>query len=119
LPEVLAAIVLVASLAWVIVGIWGDTHRAWAMLLTDFLFLCPLAGGLVVWPAIVVASRGKWMGSTQRTALAGVVLLPACILTLIVLMLGVRIWAPWFGHSLPNSWWLNAPFFLRVTCSRC
>ncbi len=110
LPQVLAAILLLALLAWIAVGIWWDTRRAWAMLLTDFLFLSCLAAGLVVWPAIVLVSRGKWMGSTQRTALAAVVLLPVCVVILLVLTIGGRYWAPWFGASLPNSWWLNARF---------
>ena len=93
-------------------ALWGDTQRAWAILLTDFLFLSSLSAGLVVWPAIVLVSRGTWMGSTQRTALAGVVLLPFCVVILIVLFLGIRVWAPWFGHPLANSWWLNAPFLV-------
>ena len=109
-PQVLAAITVAALLAWIAAGIWWDTPRAWAMLLTDFLFLSSLSAGLVVWPAIVVVSRGNWMGSTQRTALAGVVLLPVCVLMLLVLILGARYWAPWLGHSLPNSWWLDARF---------
>jgi hypothetical protein len=114
LPQVLAAIVLLAVLAWVAVGIWGNTRRAWAVLLTDFLFLTPLSAGLVLWPAIVLASRGKWMGSTQRTALAGIVLLPICVLILVVLIFGAHFWAPWLGRHLVNSWWLNAPFlFVR------
>jgi hypothetical protein len=110
LPQILAAVVLLALLAWIAAGIWWDTRRAWAMLLTDFLFLSSLSAGLVVWPAIVLASRGKWMGSTQRTALAGIVLLPVCVLILLVLIIGGRYWAPWLGRSLPNSWWLNARF---------
>ena len=106
----LSLILLLALLAWIAVGIWVDTRRAWAVLLTDFLFLSCLAAGLVVWPAIVLVSRGTWMGSTQRTALAAVVLLPVCVVMLLVLILGGRYWAPWFGRSLPNSWWLNARF---------
>jgi hypothetical protein len=114
LPGALAAIVLLALLGWIAVGVWGNTHRAWAMLLTDFLFLAPLAVGLVVWPAIVLVSRGTWMGSTQRTALAAIVLLPVCIIMLVVLIPGAPHWAPWFGRHLPNSWWLDGPFlFLR------
>lgn len=110
LPQILVAIILLSLLAWIAVGIWGDTRRAWAVLLTDFLFLSCLAAGLVVWPAIVLVSRGAWMGSTQRTALAAVVLLPVCVAILLVLIVGGRYWAPWMGSSLPNSWWLNARF---------
>jgi len=107
---VLLGVTALALLGWIAVALWGDTRRAWAILIVDFLFVSSLAAGLVVWPAIVLVSRGTWMGSTQRTALAGIVLLPFCVLLLIVLFLGVSVWAPWFGKALPNSWWLNLPF---------
>jgi hypothetical protein len=97
-------------LGWSAVAIWGDRQRAWGILLTDFLFLICLAGGLVVWPAVVVVSRGRWMGSTQNTALAGVFLLPVCLVILVVLTAGAPAWAPWLQQEAPNSWWLNAPF---------
>jgi len=116
--QILAAIVLLALLAWIAVGIWWDARRAWAMLLTDFLFLSSLSAGLVVWPAIVLVSRGTWMGTTQRTALAGIVLLPVCVLILLVLIAGGRYWAPWLGQNPPTSWWLNAGFlFTRAVIS--
>ena len=107
---ILAGIVVLAALGWTAVAIWGDRQRAWGILLTDFLFLSCLAGGLVVWPAVVVASRGQWMGSTQSTALSGVFLLPVCIVILIVLAMGAPAWVPWLHQNVSNSWWLNAPF---------
>jgi hypothetical protein len=76
----------------------------------DFLFLSCLGAGLMVWPAVVVASRGWWMGSTQRTALPGVLLLPVCIVILLVLLAGGSAWAPWLQSHPENAWWLNAPF---------
>jgi len=106
----LAAILILAVLGWIAVAIWGDRQRAWGILLTDFLFLSCLGGGLVVWPAVVVASRGQWMGSTQGTALPGVFLLPVCLVILIVLAVGAPAWAPWLHQNVSNSWWLNAPF---------
>lgn len=107
---ILAGIVVLAVLGWMAVAIWGDRQRAWGILLTDFLFLSCLGGGLVVWPAVVVASRGRWMGSTQNTALPGVFLLPACVAILVVLAVGAPAWAPWLHQNVSNSWWLNAPF---------
>ncbi len=107
---IFAGIGVLAVLGWIAVAIWGDRQRAWGILLTDFLFLSCLAGGLVVWPAIVVASRGQWMGSTQSTALPGVFLLPACVAILVMLAVGAPAWAPWLHQNVSNSWWLNAPF---------
>jgi hypothetical protein len=114
---------VLAVLGWIAVAIWGDRQRAWGILLTDFLFLSCLSAGLVVWPAVVVVSRGRWMGSTQSTALPGVFLLPACLVMLVVLAVGGSAWAPWLHQDVekgppnamdrvwePNSWWLNAPF---------
>jgi len=107
---VLAGIVVLAILGWIAVALWGDRQRAWGILLANFLFLSCLGAGLVVWPAIVVVSRGRWMGATQATALPGVFLLPVGIVILIVLALGAAAWAPWSGQDLENSWWLNTPF---------
>ncbi len=118
LPVILAGIVLLAVLGWIAVAIWGDRQRAWGILLTDFLFLSCLGGGLVVWPAIVVASRGEWMGTTQNIALPGVFLLPVCLVILIVLAAGAPAWAPWLQENVSNSWWLNTPYlFLRDALS--
>lgn len=110
MPQLLIGVIALALLGWIAVAIWGDARRAWAILIVNFLFLSSLSAGLVVWPAIVLVSRGTWMGSTQRTALAGIVLLPFCLLLLIVLLFGIRAWAPWYGRELANSWWLNVPF---------
>ncbi len=104
------AIVVLAVLGWIAVAIWGDTQRAWAVLLVDFLFLSCLGAGLVVWPAVVVVSRGRWMGSIQRSALSGVILLPVCLVLLLVLLAGGPAWAPWLQSHPENAWWLNAPF---------
>lgn len=112
IPWLLPGVLFLALLGWGAVALWGDTQRAWAILIVDFLFLSSLSAGLVVWPAIVLVSRGTWMGSTQRTALAGVVLLPFCLLLLVVLFLGISAWAPWYGRELANSWWLNVPFMV-------
>ncbi|MEN6333603.1 MAG: hypothetical protein ABFE01_05035 [Phycisphaerales bacterium] len=112
IPWILLGIIVLAALGWVALAIWGDTRRAWGILIVDFLFLSSLSAGLVVWPAIILVSRGTWLGSTQRTALAGIALLPFCLLLLIVMFIGVRAWAPWYGHELANSWWLNTPFLV-------
>jgi hypothetical protein len=109
-PVILAGILVLAALGWIAVAMWGDRERAWGILLTDFLFLSCLSAGLVVWPAVVVVSRGRWMGATQNTALRGVFLLPACLVLLVVLAVGAAAWAPWMHQKVENSWWLNAPF---------
>ncbi len=114
LPVILAGIVVLAALGWIAVAIWGDRQRAWGVLLTDFLFLSCLGGGLVVWPAVVVASRGRWMGTTQNAALPGISLLPVCLVILVVLAVGAPAWAPWLQENVSNSWWLNTPsLFVR------
>jgi hypothetical protein len=108
----LALVLALGVLGWVSTALWGDAQRAWGIFLVDFLFLMSLSAGLVVWPAVVVASRGRWMGSTQRTALSGVVLLPVCVCALVLLFTEARHWAPWWHQDLPNRFWLNMPFLV-------
>jgi hypothetical protein len=91
----------------------GDAARAWRALLVNFVYFTPLAAGLATWPAVVMASRGAWMGPARRLALAAVGFAPVSLAAYLALCLGVEHWAPWLhAEDLPNRAWLNAPFLL-------
>jgi len=116
---ILWAVLLLAGLAgWLASGLrwdqwprWAWQDGAWRALLVNFIYFTPLAAGMVVWPAVVMAARGQWAGSVSRVALAGVGFAPVSILALVGLWLGCSHWAPWASEpNLPNAAWLNAPF---------
>jgi hypothetical protein len=110
-----AAVLIVGAVGWLAYVLAGDADRAWRALLINFVYFTPLAAGLAVWPAVVTASRGRWMGQLQSTAAAGVGFAPASMLAFVILFLGRNHWAGWLCQSdLANNWWLNEPFlFLR------
>jgi hypothetical protein len=105
-------LVAAAGLAvWAGVLLRGDAARGWRMLLVNFLFFNSLAAGMVVWSAVVMASRGRWIDSLKRTAAAGIGFMPVSLAVLVVLMFGGRYWIPWWGDTaLHNRAWLNVPF---------
>ena len=111
-----------ASVAWIAVQAFGlagwllhatfrDADQAWRALLVNFVFFTPLAAAMVVWPAVVMLSRGEWLGPVKRDALAGIALAPASLLAFAALWAGRAHWAAWLSwRDLPNHAWLSGPF---------
>jgi hypothetical protein len=43
---------------WLYYVFYGDQARCWRALLINFIFFTPLASGMIVWPAVIIASQG-------------------------------------------------------------
>jgi hypothetical protein len=106
------AIVMLAGIGlFVLVMIFGDTRRVWESLLVNFVMFTPMSAAMVVWPAIVMASRGTWLRQVEFAALTGLSFAPVSLLLFGFLIIGSPYWAAWMHHEhLHNSAWLNAPF---------
>ncbi len=87
----------------------GNNERLWHSFLINFLFFVSLAGGLAVWPAIVVATYGHWMGTSERFCRAGLAFSFPSLIALVVLWVGADNWAPWI-HTKTDMLWLNNTF---------
>lgn len=98
------------SLAWVFLLQAGDHARAWRSLLINFLFFSSLAGGLVVWPALVRTCNGTWHLELEQAASAGIAFSLPSLIALSVLWVGSPDWAPWYGVELHQGLWLNNTF---------
>ena len=111
------SVVFVLGLAgWTACVLRGDPAQAWRALLVNFIFFTPLSAAMVVWPAVVMVSRGQWMGSLKQSALAGIVMAPLSLVAFGTLWLGRSHWATgWLNsENLPNRAWLSDPFlFIR------
>lgn len=109
------------SAVWVLCAIGGvavwlvfingtDTSRAWRALLINFLFFSSLAGGLVVWPAVVRACNGRWPGPLERLGLSAIVFAVPSLLALVLLWVGSDRWSPWHNLKFHQGGWLNNSF---------
>ncbi len=112
--RVFITVTLLLSLALFLIG-WfmfsgNDDVRLWHAFLINFLFFTSAAGGLVVWPAIVISSYGKWMGDAEQLCRAGFSFSLPSVVALIVLWAGSSSWAPWIADDKGGMLWLNNTF---------
>lgn len=106
-----AILAAAGAIAWVLclVLMQGQRPRVWHAVLVNFLFFTPLAGGLVVWSAVVQVSRGRWAGSLEQLALAGRGMARPSLIVLAFLWASSEVWGPWNG-TWPQGVWLNRHF---------
>ena len=111
-PAAWGALGVLGLAGWLASRALGPASPAWQALLVNFIFFTPLAAALVVWPAAVMLSRGRWLAPAQRDdALAGVAFAPASLIAFAALWFGRAHWAPWLHDAaLPHRAWLSAPF---------
>lgn len=104
-------ILFFASLAvWILRIIYCDSQKTWQLFLVNFSYFSSLGAGLVVWPAIVIASRGTWMKKLRYSATSAVAFLPFTFISLILIFIFAKNWAIWNGKEQILQKWLNIPF---------
>jgi hypothetical protein len=105
-------IIVVAGLViWLACMNYSDAQRAWRALFINFIYFTPLTVGMVVWPAVVNASNGRWAEPIEHLAMAGIAFAPVSILAFIGLWFGRVYWAGWMREAvLPQGIWLSNAF---------
>jgi hypothetical protein len=98
------------SLVWLFFVNGSDAGRAWRALLINFLFFNSLAGGLVVWPALVRTCNGRWHLQSEQLAAAAITFCVPSLSALIVLWIGSPRWAPWYQARQHQGIWLDNSF---------
>ena len=98
------------AVMWIFSLVGGESVRAWHAFLVNFLFFTPLAAGLVVWTAIVMASRGTWMGPAEEVAALGQAFALPSLAALLLLWAGSSAWAPWPRLDPHQRIWLDTTF---------
>jgi protein-S-isoprenylcysteine O-methyltransferase Ste14 len=112
---------MVRTLIWLFlalggIGLWifflngTEGGRAWRSLLINFLFFSSLAGGLVVWPALVDTCLARWHARLERVAAAGIAFSIPSLAALVVLWIGSPGWAPWYRARFHQGIWLDNDF---------
>ncbi|WP_224984108.1 hypothetical protein [Geomonas agri] len=106
-------VLAVAGIAvWIVLLNGPEERRAWRSLLMNFLFFTSLAGGIVVWPALVASCNGRWHLKAERLATPGISFALPSLAALVLLWVGNRLWAPWQGIHYHQGLWLDPDFVL-------
>ncbi|HJV34184.1 hypothetical protein [Geomonas sp.] len=103
---------LVGIALWIFSVQGPEQPKAWRALLSNFLFFSSLAGGLVVWPAVVRSCNGRWHEPVERLAASGIVFAIPSIAALVLLWTGTPAWSPWYQRTFHQGLWLNNNFVL-------
>jgi hypothetical protein len=85
----LGTIFVLCVTGWLYFVFYGDSDRAWRAMLINFIFFTPLATGMIVWPAIAIASRGTWAKPLTH-----------CLSALYFAPVSIAFIALWIGQSL-------------------
>ncbi|UFS70373.1 hypothetical protein LPW11_21205 [Geomonas sp. RF6] len=109
------------SVVWLVLAVLGfllwaplldgaQAARGWRALLAAFTFFISLAGGLVVWPAIVRSANGVWHSGIERLAFAALGFSLPSLALLVLLWGGSASWAPWYMVTHHQGVWLENSF---------
>ncbi len=108
------AAAVIGFIIWLLNPAEESSSHIWRALLINFAFFTPIAGGLVILPAVVHTSNGSWSKTIDKFAFIGFGFSIPSILILILLWIGAAEWAPWFNVHTKKDFWLNSTFlFLR------
>jgi hypothetical protein len=108
-----AVLSLAGLSAWAWFALGPEGHRAWRAFLVNFLYFTPLAGGMAVWPAILLSSNAGWTEPVERAASRALAFAVPSVAALGVLWIGSPAWAPWYGKGLKSGWLDNTFLFSR------
>jgi hypothetical protein len=95
---------------WIVAVNGSESARAWRALLINFLYFSSLAGGLVVWPAVVRTCNGRWHAGIERIPLSAIPFAIPSIIALVTLWMGSSGWAPWYHTRFHQGAWLDNSF---------
>lgn len=95
---------------WAFLFSGNEDPRLWHAFLINFLFFTSAAAGLVVWPAIVIAAYGNWMGNVEKFCWTGLSFSIPSLVALIILWVGSESWVPWVINYNGEKFWLNNTF---------
>jgi Ni/Fe-hydrogenase subunit HybB-like protein len=112
----LARTCLVAVVLGIAAFVWGalsgQAPRVFAALIASWLFFAGAAMGALAFLAVLELAGARWSRGLGVLASAVSNFVPLATLLLILIVVGLASWAPWFDQPVPGqSFWLNVPFF--------
>jgi hypothetical protein len=111
-----ARVCLLAVALGIVAFAWGATGahapQVFAALIAGWLFLAGAVMGAIAFGAVLELAGARW--ADRLTALASAVtsFVPVALVVLLLLVVGLPSWAPWYDATpAQQSFWLNVPFF--------
>lgn len=110
----------IASIAAIVLGITGTVvgfltapAGTWLWLVIGFVSFAGLAHGMLAWAAVFRVAQTRWTAVVNRLGHSAVFFLPFLGIILIILLAGVRSYAPWTTHLVEGKTaWFNVPFMI-------
>lgn len=107
----IAAILL--GIAGTVVGFYIAPADTWLWLVIGFVSFAGLAHGMLAWAAAFRVAQTRWTAAVNRLGHSAIFFLPFLGVILIILLAGVRSYAPWTAHPVEGKTeWFNVPFMV-------
>lgn len=109
-----AVVAMVLGTSATVVGFAsGNRLETWTWLIVWFVLFGGIAQGMLCWAAVFRVSQATWTPAINRIGHSALAYLPVSFAVMVLLLAGVREWAPWVAHPIPEkSAWLNVPFMV-------
>jgi hypothetical protein len=86
--------------------------RVFAAVIAGWLFLAGAVMGAIAFGAALELSGARWAGRLIALASAVTSFVPVALVVLVLLVVGLPSWAPWYDSApTQQTFWLNVPFF--------
>ncbi len=85
----------------------ASAREGWLWLIVNFVVFWGISAGMLTWAAAFRIAQATWTSSVSRIGHAGIAVVPLLAVMLIVLVAGVRGYAPWIEHPHGKEAWLN------------
>ncbi|MCC6445729.1 MAG: hypothetical protein IT210_20030 [Armatimonadetes bacterium] len=91
----------------------ANPRDGWLWLLIDFTVFAGIGIGALMWAAVFRVAQARWTPALNRLAHGILYFMPVLFAAMILLLMGVRNYAPWTHHHDPlREAWLNVPFMV-------
>lgn len=110
----IASITTIAlGIAGTAIGFYIAPADTWLWLVIGFVSFAGLAHGMLAWTAAFRVAQTRWTAAVNRLGHSTIFYLPFLGIILIILLAGVKSYAPWTTHPVEGKTaWFNVPFMI-------
>lgn len=106
-------VLVAAGTAGLAIGFALAPLQTWLWLIVDFCIFTGIANAVVMWAVAFRIAQARWTSAINRLCHSAIFCVPISAVTLLALVSGVSIYAPWAGDAtFGKSAWLNVWAFI-------